>query len=186
MGVTRTGFIPPYNKINNDTISAIRENNLRYVSANVTQDLPSYILKEDALYHLPGTSLTGDLNDDDTSWLGTSHKGTFVQIQSSLINYGFAVVTLHPQEYSKRQGLEYTNEIDQIQIHELEILIDDIKQNGLSIVTINEIPKSVTFHQKAPSWINKIFMWYEKNEISENEVLNAIKFLTQNKIIKFS
>ena len=82
--------------------------------------------------------------------------------------------------------MQYENEIDQTQIHELEILIDDIKQNGLSIVTINEIPKSVTFHQIAPSWINKIFMWYEQNEISEDEVLNAVKFLTQNKIINFS
>jgi len=184
--VKPVGFIPPFNKINNDTMTVLRENNFRYVSANMTQDLLPYKTKNDSLYHFPSSSITGDLNSDNTAWYGKSHKETFAQIQISLINHGFAIVTLHPQEYSKRQGLEFTNEVDSDQIHDLEMLIDVIKNNGLEIVTISEIPQYITFTQKAPSWINQIFEWYENKEISTDEVINAIKFLTENKIIKFN
>ena len=184
--VTPSGFIAPFNKINNDTISGLRENDIRYVSVNVTQDIQSYEIKNDTLYHLPATALTGDLNSDNSYWLSTTHRETFAQVQGSLINYGFAVVTLHPQEYSKRQGLNYTNEVDFNQIHELAMLIDDVRNNGLKIVTINEIPEHVTVHQKAPGWIKEIFIWYENKKISADEVLDAIKFLTKNHIIKFN
>ena len=37
--------------------------------------------------------------------------------------------------------------------------------------------------QKIPQWVKNIFVWYGNNQISENELLNAIKFLVQQKII---
>ena len=184
--ITPHGFIAPFNKINDDTIGVLRENNIRYVSANVTQDIPPYDIKNDSPYHLPATAVTGDLKSDDTFWFGKTHKETLAQIQISLINYGFAVVTLHPQEYSKRQGLNFTNEGDFDQIHELEMLIDDIQNNGLSIVTINEIPEHGTVYQKYPEWIKQIFIWYENKKISADDVLNAIKFLIENNIVEFN
>jgi len=181
--VTPRGFIPPFNKINNDTIDSLHENGIRYFSSNVTQDMPSYLIKNDSIFHLRSAAFTGDLNSRVANWFGSTHKETFAQIQGSLINYGFAIVTMHPQEYSKRQGLNYTNQVDFNQIHELEVLIDDIRNSGLRILTINEIPEQVTVHQKAPEWIKQIFIWYDDKKISEDEVLNAIKFLTENKII---
>ena len=38
--------------------------------------------------------------------------------------------------------------------------------------------------QKIPSWIRNIFMWYGQNQISEDDLINAIKYLIENKIIK--
>jgi len=186
LGVASNGFIPPFNKINDDTISALYENKIRYVSANVTQDIPPYDLKDETFYHLPAAALTGDLNSDNSYWFGTQHRETFAQVQISLINYGFAVVTLHPQEYSKRQGLDFSNEVDAAQIRELGLLINDIEKNGLDIVTIGKIPDHNIVHQKTPQWIKQIFTWYETKKISADEVINAIEFLTENKIIKFN
>ena len=37
--------------------------------------------------------------------------------------------------------------------------------------------------QKIPEWVKNIFTWYSQDQISEDEVLNAIKFLINQKII---
>ena len=185
LGIVPTGFITPFNTINGDTLTAMRENNMQYISANVTEDRPPYRINDNTLYHFPGTAFTGNLNDNNNAWLSKYHKESFAQIQSSLINYGYAVVMLHPQEYSIRDGLNYKNEVDINQIHELEMLIDEIKDSGLRIVTIKEIPEHVT-HQKIPIWVNSIFTWYDNKKISTDEVLNAVNFLIERGIIRFN
>ncbi len=38
--------------------------------------------------------------------------------------------------------------------------------------------------KKIPDWVRNIFVWYGQDKVSEGEVLNAIKFLVQQKIIK--
>ncbi|MFZ8908951.1 MAG: hypothetical protein ACO2YR_08550, partial [Nitrosopumilaceae archaeon] len=38
--------------------------------------------------------------------------------------------------------------------------------------------------QKIPEWVRNIFVWYGESQVSENELLNAIKFLVQQKIIQ--
>jgi glucose/arabinose dehydrogenase len=39
---------------------------------------------------------------------------------------------------------------------------------------------------KIPQWIREIFVWYAQDKISEDELLNAIKFLVQQDIIKLN
>ncbi|MBA4454705.1 MAG: PQQ-dependent sugar dehydrogenase, partial [Nitrosopumilaceae archaeon] len=38
--------------------------------------------------------------------------------------------------------------------------------------------------QKIPDWVKNIFIWYGQDKVSEDELLNAIKFLVQQEIIK--
>ena len=38
--------------------------------------------------------------------------------------------------------------------------------------------------QKIPEWVRNIFIWYGQDKVSEDELLNAIKFLVQQEIIK--
>ena len=184
-GITPSVFIPPFDTINSDTMAAFLENNFQYVSANTTQDTPSSFMTSGGVYHLPSTAKSGNLNTDNTYWYGENYKQTFAEIMDSLQKYGYAVVVMHPQEYSVRQGLDYSNTVDDNQIHELKLLIDEIRRDGLNIVTINEIPVH-TDGQEIPSWVNNIFSWYDKGQISENEVYDAIKFLMINKIINFN
>ena len=37
--------------------------------------------------------------------------------------------------------------------------------------------------QKIPEWVKNIFTWFSQDQISEDEVLNAIKFLVNEGII---
>ena len=40
--------------------------------------------------------------------------------------------------------------------------------------------------QKVPSWVRNIFIWYANEQISEDELLNAIKFLVNQEIINLN
>jgi hypothetical protein len=46
------------------------------------------------------------------------------------------------------------------------------------------IPNSFAEESKLPDWIKNIFVWYGQGQISEDDVLNAIKFLVENQIIQ--
>ena len=46
------------------------------------------------------------------------------------------------------------------------------------------IPYSFAEESKLPDWIKNIFVWYGQGQISEDDVLNAITFLVENKIIQ--
>ena len=46
------------------------------------------------------------------------------------------------------------------------------------------IPYSYAEESKLPDWIKNIFVWYGQGQISEDDVLNAITFLVENKIIQ--
>ena len=144
-GITPNIFIPPYGEFNNDTLLAARENNVRIISAD-TRNYDIYSLESnDTIYHLPETATTGGCknckNDySNASWYGVSHEKTLSEINSSLIKYGFAVVLMHPDEYSiGHEEWNFQNVIDRKQIRELELLIDEIQEEGLSIVTIGNV-----------------------------------------------
>jgi hypothetical protein len=91
------------------------------------------------ILHFPSSANTGDLNADNTEWLGKTHDETFSAVTQSMDQFGYAVVTMHPMEFTARQGTQYQNKVDQAQIRELELLIDDIRGAGYRIVTISEI-----------------------------------------------
>jgi len=52
------------------------------------------------------------------------------------------------------------------------------KANGETFV------EAETIKQKIPEWVRNIFVWYAQDQVSEDELLNAIKFLVQEDIIK--
>lgn len=139
-------FIPPYNEFNNDTIQAIINNNMKYFSAD-TRDNETYSTRHNAtnIYHLPETAITGGCTNcksdfKNASWYGVPHEKTMNQINKSLNDYGFAVVLMHPDEYSiGHQEWNSQNAIDWNQMRELELLLDKIQEQGLQIVTIGEI-----------------------------------------------
>ena len=52
-------------------------------------------------------------------------------------------------------------------------------RDGQTFVEELEIEK-----QKIPQWVKNIFVWYSQDKVSEEELLNAIKFLVQQDIIE--
>jgi hypothetical protein len=102
-------------------------------------DEPLEELDEPYLIHFPSSANTGDLNADNTEWVGKTHDETYSAIAESMDELGYAVVTMHPMEFAAREGTAYQNEVDQRQIRELGMLIDDIRDAGFRIVTISQI-----------------------------------------------
>lgn len=151
-------FIPPYNRLNDDTISALLENDFKVLSANTTLHPPSVLSNtSDSILHFPFNALTGDLNDDNTIWVGYPHEMTFEAINASIGELGYTVVTMHPMEFSFRNGTTYQNEIDRKQIEQLELLIDDIRAAGFAIVTISQIKDSVLVAPEFSGYTASIF-----------------------------
>jgi hypothetical protein len=56
--------------------------------------------------------------------------------------------------------------------------------NSLEVISPSTDKPSLTEKSKIPEWVRNIFMWYGEGQISEDDVLNAIKFLIENKIIQ--
>ena len=52
---------------------------------------------------------------------------------------GYSIITLHPQEYTIRDGTNYSPSIDVNQIKELEILLDKVNNAGLRNITLSEL-----------------------------------------------
>jgi len=51
----------------------------------------------------------------------------------------------------------------------------------LNIYSENE---SISKETKIPEWVRNIFLWYGQNQISEDELLNAIQYLMDQGILK--
>jgi peptidoglycan/xylan/chitin deacetylase (PgdA/CDA1 family) len=213
-------FIPPFNVFNNDTIEAMKENNFTIFSSNVFNSKPPFPLVHSDLYNFPETSTTGIINPELRLFGGLPYTETLKDIQASQNIFGFSVVTLHPQEFSMIENGAYSNQIDKNQIHELELLINEIQKSNLKIVYLSQINENVieslehketesysepesqtqidhpslqldvvpSDHsiQKIPEWVRNIFVWYADDQVSEDELLNAIKYLINEKIINLN
>jgi len=46
------------------------------------------------------------------------------------------------------------------------------------------VEDTVTSKSKIPDWVKNIFVWYGQDQVSEDELLNAIKYLINEEIIK--
>jgi len=176
-------FIPPYNEFNNDTISAMKENYITHFSSSITLSATPFPLENSSLYHFPETAYTGELAPSSTLFVPVNHKLTLSQIQQSISDYGFAVVMMHPQDFSIMENGDHSNHINWNQIKELEILLDTIQIQGLHVVPIGKINLDHDNIDKLPHWINQILIWYSEGKISDVEYANGLKFYRENAII---
>lgn len=90
-------FIPPYNRFNQDTIEALKENGLTVMSsATYEGDIPR---KEDGILFIPQTVTTAEVIPDTDAWRQRPLKSITEQIEDSWISYGVAVIVLHPRQF---------------------------------------------------------------------------------------
>ena len=66
------------------------------------------------------------------------------EINDSIGKFGYAVVMMHPQEYSVREGTNFQNIVDTDQLGELDLLLDSVDAEGYRIVTLSELPNHAT------------------------------------------
>jgi len=131
-------FIPPFNQFNEETIQAAKENGIMYLSAG-KMDLPPFPLKNSTFYRFPQGAATGDTDKKTKLFYGLSHERIYLDIRKVLANSGFAVVTIHPYEFSVIKGDRHVNEVNLEMISQLELLIKKIQNEDHMIVLIQKI-----------------------------------------------
>ena len=182
LGKTPTVFIPPLENFNDGTISALIENDIKYISSSIQKDPPPYRLSGAEFYHFPEGTTIGKFDRSLGIIKGTNHEETLAEVQINLEKYGFAVVTMQPQEFSIVEKNTYTNQVNQQQIQELELLIDKIKAQGLKIVSISEISLD-SRELSIPVWIKNNAGWWATNQIGDTDFVSGIQYLINQKIM---
>lgn len=183
-GVTPSLFIPPYNKFNNDTLSALRENGIKYISSSTSLDPGPYNFHNELPMHIPQTILLSKLLADDVFYSGTINDKALAKIKANLNKTGFSVVGINAKDFVVKNNLTSTDQVDVQKLHTLESLIDFLKSNGIKIVTIEQIPQEVSA-QKSPAWVHVISDLFQQGQISFEDVLIAQDYLIQKGIIQF-
>lgn len=146
-GISPSLFIPPSNEFNNDTLLAMHKNNMTIISADGRDTSAYSTFPNNTIYHLPETAETGNCricSGTNFSWYGIQSEETMNQIKKSIHRHGFAVVVMHPLEYSlEHDEPSFHNSLDLRQVRELMLLIDNIQFEGLHIVTVGNITNHI-------------------------------------------
>ncbi len=135
-------FIAPENAFNNDTLSVMKEAGMTHFagSAIFRIDKPPYPLKNgDSIFHFPGTAFDSDIEGGSTlSWKIFPNEQVIGMINSSMEQYGFATVVMHPFAYYEKQDSGYVYHKEMIE--QLRPLLKEIKKE-FKTVKMNEIDK---------------------------------------------
>jgi len=184
-GITPTLFVPPYNKFNNDTLSALRENGIKYITSTTSLDPGPYNFHNDLPLHVPQTMLLSKLFADDVFYSGTINDKALTKIKENLNKTGFSVVSINAKDFVTRNNLTSTDQVNVQKLQTLESLLDFLKSNGIKIVTIEQIPQDAS-SQKSPTWVHVISDMFQQGQISFQDVLAAKDYLIQKGIITFN
>ncbi len=196
LSVTPTAFIPPQNIISKDTMPLLRVNGFTVISSMDQIDTPPYSLENESLYRFPQGATTGEYDESLGSFVGLPYKVTFANTLKSLEDYGFAVVTLHPQEFSILEDGVHYNEVDLDQLKELEKLIEKIKSENLKTVFMSEIEQNISkvliveeesdsiFPQVIPKWIKNNAGWWRDGQISDTTFVQGVQYLINKDVIQ--
>lgn len=178
-------FIPPFGSYNADTVSALKKEDIRYLSSVSSFDLAPYPFKEISPFRFPSTASTGYI-EQGRAWYGISANQTMSDIKFSIRDYGFAVVLLHPHEYSKRNAWVFENQLDLPQYFELNKLIDEVRDYGLNIVLIDniDIEASLFTVTSIPSWYKSTVSWWVEDKTADSDFLQSIEYVMEKKIIR--
>jgi peptidoglycan/xylan/chitin deacetylase (PgdA/CDA1 family) len=152
-------FIPPYNAYNLDTLNATNQLGLKIISSEFDQELPSIynpdnpndpnnkifiaanssnIKDQFGVYHLP--QVVGYYNYDFEPPRKASLSSIENKIDSTIASYGYAVVTLHPQDFAVKDASGVpSNTVDQNELDDLNTLITAVQTKGYKITTFSTV-----------------------------------------------
>ena len=186
LGETPRTFIPPFNEFDDNTVLALHENQFTHFSPSLITSSPPYKLENSSLYSFPETASTGEIGKSGL-FEGVRPEKTFEGIHIGSNTFGFAVVMMHPQEFSMIENGTYTNVVNSTQIKKLESLVNKIHDVGLQIVFLEDIDKNIKSNSiLMPKWFEQIFQWHGEKKISNAEFSDAINYLKSHGIVNIS
>jgi len=131
-----TTFIPPLNAFNAETLEILENNGFTEISSSIHWEKTTY---GDSLSHYPQKSATGVWDSEKQRFVGKNHQEIFEESLEFYKENGYAVIMMHPQDFSMYYEGVYSSNLNQYALNELELLIDLIQSSGLDIVPINQI-----------------------------------------------
>lgn len=185
LGKRPTVFIPTFGTYNADTTSALEKEKIKYISSVSSFDLPPYPFHDVSMFRFPSTAATGYI-EQGRAWYGISTNQTMNDIKYSIRDYGYAVVLLHPHEYSQRNGWAFQDQLDIHQYYDLNALIDLVRANGLKVVPIEQIDAEAQMFStfEIPNWLKTTIIWWTDDRVPDSDFLNTVEYLIHHKIIK--
>lgn len=91
-------FIPPYGGYDNNTIAAMKANQMSLISPTSEYD-QVMLLEKDGILYLPQTVTTADVDFGTDSWVPRTLNSITDQISASWEAFGVAVVVIHPRQF---------------------------------------------------------------------------------------
>jgi peptidoglycan/xylan/chitin deacetylase (PgdA/CDA1 family) len=157
-GVNSTTFILPYNTYNTDTLQAMQDLGMKIVSSEfdqedviVTDHIFNYTKGNDlkdsfGIYHLPqkieyyNVTVPVDGNGNPLAKpTKTSLSNIMGNVTAAINNYGYAVITMHPTDFSEFSGVTPTGVVNATEIADLDTLITNIGNAGYTITSFNGV-----------------------------------------------
>lgn len=143
-------FITPYNVFNSDTLVAMQNLGLKIISADTFasyyEDNPSTPFAPTAdsrgIYHAPETTAFSEWTNNQHFQLTSSQ--ILSEIDSSIADRGWAVVTLHPQDFSKYDGDTALNSVDSTSIARIDSVLNGVNSRGYAIKSFSELTGTVS------------------------------------------
>ncbi|MDH3277978.1 MAG: HYR domain-containing protein, partial [Nitrosopumilus sp.] len=146
-------FIPPFNTFNANTLTALQDTGFNIISSAEWADSYPYFIADGAsdivdsngIYHLPESIAFTDWIDGVPVRVPNSQ--ILAAIDSSISTKGYAIVTLHSQEFAQVQGGTQINVVDQTLLNDLNSIIDGVIAKNYPIRTFSQV---VEFNQSLP------------------------------------
>jgi peptidoglycan/xylan/chitin deacetylase (PgdA/CDA1 family) len=135
-GVPPSVFIPPYGKFNSDTLYAMMNNHIYFISGNLESLIPPSGVNR--IHYYPPTIFTGISSQGNTTQIITNEM-ILSNIQKNIQTNGYAIVTINFQDYAQNNGTVKINMPDNEKILKLQSLIDNVRNNGYRIITVKDI-----------------------------------------------
>ncbi|MFQ5476614.1 MAG: pentapeptide repeat-containing protein [Nitrosopumilus sp.] len=144
LGVTPKTLIPPLNLFDENTLEISVELGFTHITGHIDENhSPPYLGVDSEILYFPANTETAMLNQDGVTWTKQERSVILEEIKGSIDENGFAVVMMHPYEFTIEELGAYTTETDQYMINEVGKLIDEVKASGIEIVTISEINEKI-------------------------------------------
>jgi len=146
--VSSKTFIPPYNSFNNSTVQAMNNVGIRIISSTLNYEDEKDIFRmetneniitdTDRTYHVPETACF-EKWDRNGYPIRIPIKQILDDIDVSLWQYGYAVITLHPITFLKLLDGESDGVVDEHQINDLKTLLECVESKNAVFTSFSKI-----------------------------------------------